>query len=88
MRDFAGGDAVIIGARLADRMHFVPGGKITLIAPRGNVTPFGMTPRVKSYTVAGTFRIGMSEYDPPSSSCRWTRRSFFSTPATASAGSK
>ena len=60
---FAGGDAVIVGARLADRMRIFPGGKITLIAPRGNVTPFGVTPRVKSYTVAGTFRIGMSEYD-------------------------
>ena len=60
---FTGGDAVIVGARLADRMRIFPGGKITLIAPRGNVTPFGVTPRVKTYTVAGTFRIGMSEYD-------------------------
>ena len=40
-----------------------PAAQITLIAPRGNVTPFGVTPRVKSYTVAGTFSIGMSEYD-------------------------
>src|SRR5438105_6549121 len=55
---FAGGDSVIVGARLADRLRIFPGGKITLIAPRGNVTPFGVTPRVKSYTVAGTFRIG------------------------------
>ena len=39
------------------------GRQITLIAPQGNVTPFGTTPRVKSYTIAGTFRIGMSEYD-------------------------
>ncbi|HLY05822.1 MAG TPA: lipoprotein-releasing ABC transporter permease subunit [Rhizomicrobium sp.] len=60
---FTGGDAVIIGARLADRMHVFPGGRITLIAPRGNVTPFGVTPRVKTYTIAGTFKIGMSEYD-------------------------
>jgi lipoprotein-releasing system permease protein len=60
---FTGGDAVIIGARLADRMRLVPGSQITLIAPRGNVTPFGVTPRVKSYTVVGTFNIGMSEYD-------------------------
>jgi lipoprotein-releasing system permease protein len=36
---------------------------ITLIAPKGNVTPFGTTPRVKTYTVAGVFNIGMSEYD-------------------------
>lgn len=60
---FVDGESVIIGARLADRMRLVPGSRITLIAPRGNVTPFGVTPRVKSYTVAGTFQIGMSEYD-------------------------
>jgi lipoprotein-releasing system permease protein len=63
LAQFEGGDAVIIGARLADRMRLAPGGRITLIAPRGNVTPFGVTPRVKSYTVVGTFSIGMSEYD-------------------------
>jgi lipoprotein-releasing system permease protein len=60
---FHGGDSIIMGARLADRLRLVPGMKLTLIAPRGNVTPFGTTPRVKSYTIAGTFRIGMSEYD-------------------------
>ncbi|HEX3811174.1 MAG TPA: lipoprotein-releasing ABC transporter permease subunit [Rhizomicrobium sp.] len=60
---FQGGDSVIIGSRLATKLGLVPGMRITLIAPRGNVTPFGTTPRVKSYTVAGTFSIGMSEYD-------------------------
>ena len=60
---FKGGDSVILGARLADKLRVVPGMTVTLIAPRGNVTPFGVTPRVKTYTVAGTFRIGMSEYD-------------------------
>jgi lipoprotein-releasing system permease protein len=60
---FAGADSVIIGYRLANRLGLVPGGQITLIAPRGNVTPFGVTPRIKTYTVAGTFNIGMSEYD-------------------------
>jgi lipoprotein-releasing system permease protein len=60
---FHGGDAVIVGVRLAEKLRLLPGMKITLIAPRGNVTPFGTTPRVKSYTIAGTFRIGMSEYD-------------------------
>jgi lipoprotein-releasing system permease protein len=63
MEHFHGGDSVIIGERLANKLRIVPGMPITLIAPRGNVTPFGMTPRVKAYTVAGTFRIGMSEYD-------------------------
>jgi lipoprotein-releasing system permease protein len=60
---FEGGDSVIIGARLAERMRLLPGDKITLIAPRGDVTPFGTTPRIKTYTVAGIFKIGMSEYD-------------------------
>jgi len=60
---YEGGDSVIIGARLADKLRLAPGMTITLIAPKGNITPFGTTPRVKTYTVAGTFRIGMSEYD-------------------------
>jgi len=63
LKHFQGGDAVIIGSRLADKLRIFIGQQITLIAPRGNVTPFGTTPRVKSYTVVGTFRIGMSEYD-------------------------
>jgi len=60
---FEGGDAVIIGARLARNLGLAPGAKITLLAPHGDVTPFGMTPRIKTYTVAGTFNIGMSQYD-------------------------
>ncbi len=63
LEHFHGGDSVIVGSRLAQRLRLVPGMQITLIAPRGNVTPFGVTPRVKSYTIAGTFNIGMSEYD-------------------------
>ncbi|HEY5239783.1 MAG TPA: lipoprotein-releasing ABC transporter permease subunit [Rhizomicrobium sp.] len=60
---FEGGDSVIIGSRLASKLGLAPGMDITLIAPRGNVTPFGTTPRVKTYSIAGTFNIGMSEYD-------------------------
>jgi lipoprotein-releasing system permease protein len=63
LAQFRGGDSVIIGARLASKLGIGPGGTITLIAPRGNITPFGVTPRIKTYTVAGTFNIGMSEYD-------------------------
>ncbi len=60
---FQGGDNVIIGYRMAQQLGIGPGMTITLIAPKGNVTPFGTTPRVKTYTVAGVFNIGMSEYD-------------------------
>jgi lipoprotein-releasing system permease protein len=63
LAQFHGGDGVIIGSRLAAKLGIGTGGQITLIAPRGNVTPFGVTPRIKTYTVVGTFNIGMSEYD-------------------------
>jgi lipoprotein-releasing system permease protein len=60
---FATGDEVIIGAGLAQKLDLHPGSPITLIAPQGNVTPFGTTPRIKTYTVAGTFKVGMTQYD-------------------------
>ena len=60
---YRGDDTVIIGEGLADKLRLAPGMTITLIAPRGNVTPFGVTPRIKTYTIAGTFKIGMSVYD-------------------------
>ena len=60
---FDRGEGVIVGSRLAQRFGVGPGDSITLLAPRGAVTPFGTTPRVKRYTVVGTFAIGMSEYD-------------------------
>ncbi len=60
------------------------GDNVTLVAPRGAVTPMGTTPRIKPYKVAAVFEIGMSEYDmPPSCSCRCRRRRPISTaPAT------
>ncbi|MDE2463437.1 MAG: ABC transporter permease, partial [Alphaproteobacteria bacterium] len=60
---FKAGDSVILGSGLAEALGLVPGMRVTLMAPRGTVTPFGVTPRIKSYIVAGTFNIGMSEYD-------------------------
>jgi len=56
-------DGVAIGVRLAERFGFTIGDRLTLIAPRGTVTPFGTTPLVRSYEVAAIFRIGLSEYD-------------------------
>jgi len=63
MEAFDQGDSVILGARLAEKLGLLPGMMVTLVAPKGAVTPFGTTPRVKAYRVAGIFRIGMSEYD-------------------------
>lgn len=60
---FGTDDSVIVGARLAERLGLAPGMTVTLLSPNGDVTPFGSTPRIKTYRVAGTFNIGMSEYD-------------------------
>jgi lipoprotein-releasing system permease protein len=53
----------VIGRRLADQLSTHMGDSITLVAPRGAVTPMGTTPRIKTYKVAAVFEIGMSEYD-------------------------
>ncbi|MGA2488479.1 MAG: lipoprotein-releasing ABC transporter permease subunit [Roseiarcus sp.] len=60
---FDSGPGVAIGARLAEHLSLRVGDKITLIAPRGAETPFGVTPRVKSYVVAAIFQIGMATFD-------------------------
>ena len=48
---------------LAERYGIGVGDPVTLIAPRGTVTPFGTTPRIKQFRVAAIFSIGLSEYD-------------------------
>ncbi|MGA2795637.1 MAG: lipoprotein-releasing ABC transporter permease subunit [Roseiarcus sp.] len=53
----------VIGARLAEHLSLRIGDKITLLAPGGAQTPFGVTPRRKAYTVAAIFQVGMSNYD-------------------------
>jgi lipoprotein-releasing system permease protein len=60
---FAAGEGVLIGTRMADSLGLIAGDSITLVSPEGDVTPFGVTPRVKSYPISGIFEIGMSEYD-------------------------
>lgn len=57
------GSPILVGSRLADQLGLRVGDTLTLLSPRGASTPFGTTPRVKAYTVAATFQIGMSEYD-------------------------
>ena len=60
---FAAGGGVAIGSRMAEQLGLSAGGQITLVAPEGDVTPLGVNPRVKTYTVSAIFEIGMSEYD-------------------------
>ncbi len=60
---FATGEGVAIGKRMADALALSVGDGIQLVAPEGDVTPFGVTPRQKIYPVTAIFEIGMSEID-------------------------
>jgi lipoprotein-releasing system permease protein len=63
LEGFDDGQGVLIGRRLADQLSLRSGDSVTLVAPRGAVTPMGTTPRIKPYKIAAVFEIGMSEYD-------------------------
>jgi lipoprotein-releasing system permease protein len=63
LKGFDEGQGLAIGRRLADQLSLRSGDNITLVAPRGAVTPMGTMPRIKVYKVAAVFEIGMSEYD-------------------------
>ena len=54
---------IAVGARLAERYGFKVGQKISLISPRGTVTPFGTAPRLRQFKLVAIFRVGLSEYD-------------------------
>ena len=60
---FHGQSSIVTGQRLAGKMGVSIGDKITLISPKGNATAFGTVPRMRAYTVAATFQVGMYEYD-------------------------
>jgi lipoprotein-releasing system permease protein len=60
---FDDGQGVLVGSRLAEQLSLRSGDSITLVAPRGAVTPMGTTPRIKTYKITGVFEVGMSEYD-------------------------
>jgi lipoprotein-releasing system permease protein len=63
LEGFDEAQGVAIGKRLADQLSLRAGDNVTLVAPRGAVTPMGTTPRIKAYKIAAIFEIGMSEYD-------------------------
>ncbi|APY13066.1 lipoprotein-releasing ABC transporter permease subunit [Brucella sp. 10RB9214] len=59
--DHSGG--VAIGTRMAENLGLSVGDTLRVISPDGDVTPFGVNPRVKAYPIVAIFEIGMSEYD-------------------------
>jgi lipoprotein-releasing system permease protein len=54
---------IVLGSELARSMGAQVGDKVTVIAPQGQVTPAGVIPRLKQFTVVGIFEAGHFEYD-------------------------
>jgi len=54
---------IVLGVELARALNVVPGDKVTVIAPGGQVTPAGVVPRLKQFNLVGTFESGHYEYD-------------------------
>ncbi len=54
---------VVLGGELARTLGVRQGDPVTLIAPGGQVTPAGVVPRLKQFTVSGIFEVGHYEYD-------------------------
>jgi len=58
-----GEPAIILGRELARTLGVIPGESVTVISPQGALTAVGMVPKMRRFTVAGTFEVGMYEYD-------------------------
>jgi lipoprotein-releasing system permease protein len=54
---------IVLGSELAHAVGASVGEKVVLIAPQGQVTPAGILPRIKQFTLVGVFEVGMYEYD-------------------------
>ena len=54
---------VALGAPLARALGVAVGDKVVLVAPQGQVTPAGILPRLRQFTVTGIFEIGHYEID-------------------------
>lgn len=54
---------IVLGVEVATALGVMPGDKITVIVPQVQVTPAGILPRLKRFTVSGIYQIGHPEYD-------------------------
>ena len=59
----AGEFSIVLGIELARALSVTVGDKVVLIAPQGQVTPAGILPRLRQFTVVGVFAVDHYEYD-------------------------
>ena len=64
LADLASGEFnIVLGVELASAMQVGVGDKVTVTLAEGRVTPAGIVPRTKRFTVSGIYRVGMYEFD-------------------------
>ncbi len=54
---------ILIGSELAAFLGTYVGDKITIITPEATVTPAGILPKLRRFTVAGIYEVGMNQFD-------------------------
>jgi len=54
---------IVLGGELARQLGVFVGDRVTLVAPTGQVTPAGVVPRLRQFTVGGVFDSGHFDYD-------------------------
>jgi lipoprotein-releasing system permease protein len=54
---------IVVGWELAQALGVEPGSKLDLMIPTASVTPAGVLPRFRRFTVSGVFKVGMYEFD-------------------------
>ncbi|RLA32389.1 MAG: lipoprotein-releasing system transmembrane subunit LolC, partial [Gammaproteobacteria bacterium] len=59
----AGSFNIVLGVELAETLRASIGDKVTVTLAEGIVTPAGVVPRTKRFTVTGIYRVGMYEFD-------------------------
>ncbi|MEM9725691.1 MAG: lipoprotein-releasing ABC transporter permease subunit [Pseudomonadota bacterium] len=57
------GDGIAIAAGLAQKLGVTVGDTIHILSPTGSVTPFGVTPKRRTFDILYVFKLGMSIYD-------------------------
>nr|VFK51841.1 MAG: lipoprotein-releasing system permease protein [Candidatus Kentron sp. TC] len=54
---------IFLGKTLARLLAVRVGDKVTMLVPHANVTPAGILPRMRRFTVAGIFEVAHAQYD-------------------------
>jgi len=68
LSDLGAGDedappGIFLGQDLAQQLGAMVGDSVEVVTPEGTLSPMGMIPRIRRLRVAGTFKLGLYEFD-------------------------